>query len=255
MLCITDAVTSPTMEKKSEFVEWTEKNIDEEIATYLQRHLSSKSVVPADVLCVHVVAGGNHGDTAFQFGASVLVELTNGSTINFEVLTCKLICCKDTGCLLEETILQRLTSGLEIISTFQLHQFIDDESGALVVKYHQHSPTPNAILSHTSTTKVFVTGDLAFQAMSLGKELMAGHWCMKCKASQHRFSDDCELWMMDKLVRCGKDVETRQGDPLHRVKKNVVAIHTFGELHGSPPPLLNWDKQSTVRKITSNNNS
>jgi hypothetical protein len=167
--------------EKSEFVEWTEKNIDEEIATYLQRHLSSKSVMLADVLCVHVVAGGNHGNTAFQFGASVLVELTNGSTINFEVLTCKLICRKDTGRLLEETILRRLTSGLEIISTFQLHLFIDDESGALVIEYRQHGLTPNAIPSHTPTTEVFVTGNLAFQAMSLGKELMAGHWCMQCK--------------------------------------------------------------------------
>jgi hypothetical protein len=29
----------------------------------------------------------------------------------------------------------------------------------------------------------------------------------------------------------------------------VVAVHTFGELHGSPPPLLNWDRQSTVKKL------
>ncbi len=49
----------------SEFVEWTEKNIDEEITLYLQRHLSSKSIMPADVLHVDVVAGGDHGNTAF----------------------------------------------------------------------------------------------------------------------------------------------------------------------------------------------
>ncbi len=240
-------------QEKSEFVKWTEKNIDEEIATYLQRHLLSKSVMPADVLCIHVVACGDHGNTAFQFGASVLVEQTDGNTINFEVSTCKLMCRKDTGRLLEETILQRLTSSPEIISTFQLHLFIDDKSSALIVEYHQHGPTPNAILSHTPTTKVFVMGNLAFQAMSLGKESMAGHWCMQCKASRHQFSDDCELWTMDELMRCSKDAETRQGDPLLGVKKTVVAVHTFGELHGSPPPLLNWDRQSTVRKIMSNN--
>jgi hypothetical protein len=71
---------------------------------------------------------------------------------------------------------------------------------------------------------------------------------MQCKASQHQFSDNCELWTMDELMRCGKDTDTRQGDPLLGVKKTVVAVHTFGELHGSPPPLLNWDRQSTVRK-------
>jgi hypothetical protein len=205
--------------EKSEFVEWTEKNIDEEITIFLQRHLSSMSVMPADVVRVDVVAGGDHGDTAFQFGASVSVELANGRTIDFEVSTCELICRKDTGRLLEETILQRLTSGLEIISTFQLHLFINDESSVIVVEYRQHGPTPNAIPSHTPITKVFVTGDLAFQAMALGKESMAGHWCMQCKASRHQFSDDCELWTMDELVRCGKDAETRQGDPLLGVKK------------------------------------
>jgi hypothetical protein len=55
--------------------------------------------------------------------------------------------------------------------------------------------------------------------MALGKESMAGHWCMQCKASQHQFSDDCKLWTMDELVRCGEDAETRQGDPLLGVKK------------------------------------
>jgi hypothetical protein len=104
--------------KKSEFVEWTGKKSDEEITLELKRHLSSKSVMPADVLHVQVVVGGDHGDTAFQFGASVSVELSDDRIIDFEVSICERICHKDTGRLLEETILQRLTSGLEIISAF-----------------------------------------------------------------------------------------------------------------------------------------
>ncbi len=36
--------------EKSEFVEWTEKFINKEICIYLQRHLSSKSVQPSDVV-------------------------------------------------------------------------------------------------------------------------------------------------------------------------------------------------------------
>ena len=96
------------------------KNLDKEITLELKRHLSSKSVMPTDVLRVQVVVGGDHGDTAFQFGASVSVKLSNNHIMDFEVSICELICRKDTGRLLEETILQRLTSGLEIISTFQL---------------------------------------------------------------------------------------------------------------------------------------
>jgi hypothetical protein len=42
---------------------------------------------------------------------------------------------------------------------------------------------------------------------------------MQCKATQQQFSDDCKFWMMDQLVRCGKDTETKKGDPLLGVKK------------------------------------
>ncbi len=158
-------------------------------------------------------------NTAFQFGASVLIELADNQIIDFEVLVCELICRKDTGCLLEQTILPRLTDGLEIVATFELHIFNDDECGVLVAKYHRHaSPIQNATPSHIPTTEVFVMGDLAFQAMALGKESMAGHWCRKCKAMRQQFSDNCVLWTMDELVRCGKDAKTKKGDPLFGVK-------------------------------------
>jgi hypothetical protein len=83
--------------EKSEFVQWTEKNIDEEITMYLQRHLSSKSIQPCDFKHVQMVIGGDHGDTAFQFSALVLVELADNRYINFEVLVWELICRKYTG--------------------------------------------------------------------------------------------------------------------------------------------------------------
>jgi hypothetical protein len=71
--------------KKAEFVEWTEKNIDEEIMLYLQHHLSSRSVQPSEVARVQVFVGGDHGDTAFQFGALISVELNDARIIDFEV--------------------------------------------------------------------------------------------------------------------------------------------------------------------------
>jgi len=40
------------------FVEWTEKNIHDVITVYLQRLLTSKSVMPADIKRVQVVVGG-----------------------------------------------------------------------------------------------------------------------------------------------------------------------------------------------------
>jgi hypothetical protein len=136
--------------------------MDKAISIYLQRHLLSKLVQSSNVVCVQVVVGGDHGNTAFQFGMSVLVAIAKNCIIDFKVSVCKLICHKDTGCLLEETILPRLSAGLEIISTFELHIFRDDKGGTLVVEYHHHGQIPNTTLSHIPTTKVFVMGDLAF---------------------------------------------------------------------------------------------
>ncbi len=194
-----DAVTSNTIKKeKPEFIEWTEKNIDEEITIFLQKDLSSMSVMPAEVVRhVDVVAGGDHGDMAFQFGLSVLVDLADGCTINFEVLTCELIRRKDTGHLLEETILQRLTNGLEIISTFQLHLFIDNESGVIIVEYLKHGPTPNAIPSHTPPSpKSLSRATWPFKPWHLGRSQWPGTGACSARPADTNFQTtaSCGRW-------------------------------------------------------------
>ncbi len=50
--------------------------------------------MPADIERVQVVVGGDHEDTAFQFGASVSVHLKDDAIIDFEVSVCELICQK-----------------------------------------------------------------------------------------------------------------------------------------------------------------
>ena len=57
--------------EKAESVEWTEKNINEELIIYLQRHLTSKSIKSSNVKLVQVVVDGNHGDTALDVLAGV----------------------------------------------------------------------------------------------------------------------------------------------------------------------------------------
>ena len=90
--------------EREEVVEWMEEDLHTEI-----------EVRPSDVMAVQAVVGGDHGDTAFQFGAAITAEIHDGETIYFKVTTVKLICRKDTSKLLEATILPRLTTGLKII--------------------------------------------------------------------------------------------------------------------------------------------
>ena len=126
---------------QTEFIEWTEKSIDDEIARYLQPHLMSKKVNPSNVLSVQVVVGGDHGNTAFQFGASVSVKLCDGNIIEFEVSECELICTKDTAKLIEATILPRLTSGLLVVATYPLHIY-KDEHRNIICEFSQTCVEP-----------------------------------------------------------------------------------------------------------------
>ena len=139
--------------QQADEIEWTEKRIDDEISRYLQRHLQSKAVKPSDVKHVQVVASGDHGDTAFQFGASVSAELHNGKILDFEVLVCNLICRKDTGPLIEATILSRHTAGLMVVAATSLHIYKDSHS-CLCCEFKQVTPQES---STTVDIKIYIT--------------------------------------------------------------------------------------------------
>jgi hypothetical protein len=164
---------------KAEIVEWTEKQIDKEICIYLQCHLEAQSITPSDFKGVQVVVGGDHRDTAFQFGASVSVQLKDNMIIPLELVCCELICRKDTSRLIKEIILNTLTAGLKIVATWYLNVKRNGE-GQMLCKFKDTQCTNDshdaAIYCRKAT--VYITGNLAFQAMALGKESMAGWWCM-----------------------------------------------------------------------------
>jgi hypothetical protein len=170
---------------------------------------------PVDVLHITVVAGGDHGNTAFQFGASVSAELSGGKIIYFEVSLCKLICRKDTGSLIESTILPTLTSGLKVVATSPLHIYYEDK-GSIQCKFGDPCPaTKHAATTSIPHVNLYITGDLAFQAMALGKESMLGHWCMQCTMQmQCTLTEDqlCEVgtWTMDEYCRLGDEAERQR---------------------------------------------
>ena len=90
--------------EKAEKIEWTEKNIDKEVTKNLQYHLKNKAIAPADVECIQIIIGGDHGAVAFQFGVSITVEIIDKQKIEFKVSVCKVICKKDMAKLIELTI-------------------------------------------------------------------------------------------------------------------------------------------------------
>jgi hypothetical protein len=122
--------------------------------------------------------------------------MIDGQIIEFEISVCEVICRKDTAKLIECTILPQLTNGLEVVKLIPLCISMNTDDGELKCKYNR---TPS-IGSTIPIVDVYVTGDLEFQAMALGKELMAGHWCMQCTSSKAQFLDDGTIWMMEEMV-------------------------------------------------------
>ena len=71
---------------------------------------------------------------------------------------------------------------------------------------------------------IYITGDLKFQAMVLGREGMSGQHCLVCKLKCHQFQnidhDDGELWMFPDLVSTAKQIAaSKSGKPINGVKK------------------------------------
>ncbi len=160
-----------------------------------------------------MVVEGDHGYTAFQFGASVSDDLIGGRIIDFKVLVCEFICHKDMGKLIERTILIGLTKGLEIVATWHFHIELNND-GLLECKFKQNY----SINSHI--VDMYLTGDLGFQAMALWKESMAGWWCMQCKATRSQFMDEnSKMWTMDELVWCGIIGESTNNEPKLGIKQ------------------------------------
>ena len=63
------------------------------------------------------------------------------------------------------------------MATWNLNIEMKDEGGSVC----EFSKDTRSMHSHL--VDMYVTGDLAFQAMALGKESMSGWWCMLCKTS------------------------------------------------------------------------
>jgi len=225
--------------KEEEFIEWTEKDIADAIAWNLSHQLQSKNIHPSTVQCVGVVAGGDHGDVAFQFGAAALLEISDGSTMDFDVSLVELICRKDTAKLIEATILPGLTSGLKKVATLPLRIHYDDHDGKIACQFSEtstiHSPPHSTTIE---TVDCYITGDLAFQAMSMGRESMAGYWCLLCCANRPQFQGDYPPWLMEDLCRLG-DEAAQDGKPKMGVKQRPWFPFIPVARHMVPPLSMN----------------
>ena len=125
---------------------------------------------------IDIIAGGDHGQVAFQAGARIVVILKKGQLI-FEVSVAEVLCRKDNADILQKTIEPRLSRGLEGISKSSLNIACDANGCVLSCSFSCFAAQQSECSVIQKNVHLYVVGDLAFYAMVLGRESMSGNWC------------------------------------------------------------------------------
>ena len=197
-------------QEKTEIIEFSEKDLVREMEAQLSRALQSKHVDPKEVKRVSNVSGGDKGGDAFQFGSRIKVEF-HGSrkTMFVQISVAELICRQDTAELIERTILPNITKGLETIATSPLFVYLNaDDEVKCVFGGCPGDIVPERV-KRLERVRLFISGDLAFFSMALGRESMSGHWCFLCQLRRAQFSKGDEraaMWNMEELLRVAGEV-------------------------------------------------
>ncbi|KAL7530344.1 hypothetical protein ACHAXR_003439, partial [Thalassiosira sp. AJA248-18] len=166
---------------------------------------------PKNVKRVTTTSGGDHGGDAFQFGSKVAVHFHNDTKpIIFEISVGEVICRTDSSELLEKTLVPKLTPGLEKIAKTKLWIYLDADN--LIKCEFGDKPKDLADTHMKCIDKIFlyITGDLSFYAMALGRESMSGHWCFLCKLCRSKFAKTDEIgdmWTMEELLEVAAEVD------------------------------------------------
>ena len=136
------------------------------------------------------------------FGGSVTVTLQDEEDFKFELISCQLMCRKESAGLIEATALPFLMKALRIIEDKHLDISCGID-GEITCEFGDKGLKP----------LLFVTGDLAFQAAVLGREYMSPHHCMHCQMKCSHFEnlnhEDGVAWTMPSYCVAG-DIASKE---------------------------------------------
>ena len=99
-----------------------------------------------------------------------------------------ILCKKDNGIILKNTIIKDLGDSTNLLNESMIFNF-----------------------QQLSSSNIYVTGDLAFLVIVLGKEHSSPHWCIKCqstskywKLSNHIIGDEWSIENLNIMFKSGK---------------------------------------------------
>jgi hypothetical protein len=187
---------------EEENIQFSYKDPPTEFLKQLQRKIDSHKVDINKVKSLTCVFGGDHGQGAFQFGAKVEMHFTDtAKSIPFIISLAEVVCRKDTGELLEKTIIKPLAKGMKTITNCNL---LLSRGGDGKVECIFDNKERDKTTTSGYVVDSYLCGDLAFMMMAMGREGMSGKWCYICKLGHAQFKNQSaarEKWTWTKLAQ------------------------------------------------------
>jgi predicted transposase YbfD/YdcC len=137
--------------------------------------MTEHSVDIRDIEKTFIILGGDHGIGAFRMPFRNVLVLRDGRHLKKDIGIATIVCKKDTGKVILNTIMDWLTEDLKEINHSNV-VLSTDASGNLQCDLQPKTNTS----SHSLDTGIYVTGDIKWFCMLLGMEGMAPHYCVYC---------------------------------------------------------------------------
>ena len=150
--------------------------------------IESGDIDLSDIDRIDIVVGGDHGQGAFRFPMKILYIMNNEKRYESIQPVGYILCKKDNGLILKNTIIKELGDSIKLLN----------ES----ISFNNQQLSPS---------NIYVTGDLAFLVILLGKEHSSPHWCIKYKSpskhwklSNHFMGDKWSIETLKVMSKSGK---------------------------------------------------
>jgi len=182
---------------KEEVRYWTKDPVYEFIQT-LEGLINGYSLSPLEIDYIHIVHGGDHGKNKFRFVSKLIVCMKNGKLYSQVFGLADVACRKDHAIILENTCMPLIMKGIDTIEAsdivFSYASNADD--GELVIDLDQSNSLDQSN-RHASSFSIkpisFLAGDLAFLAVTMGKENYSSSWCNWCRLSKAEWQNKCHV--------------------------------------------------------------
>ena len=214
------------MEYQKKQLTYFNKRLDDVMLHHLKYAVDVDSIVFIDV-----IIGGDHGQGAMRFPAKFIFFYDDDSTAEVTTLISQIDCAKETYKLIEQCTAPSINEALARMMHNETTDGLSPDGSVVVEDDVSYFSDPEDDPLPTSTKQIpfrfFMSGDLAYDAMCLGKDSSSTAWCIYCKMRRadwrKKHQHQAEVWTMESLHDMAYDDSKKKSQRLG-VKENMLPL-------------------------------